>query len=108
MSPLLPLWEDIGLGSARQNFGSRRFVPAPGCLASRCARDAKPAVGLLPSSGFFSKLEHPQRCSWESICSPRKPLGRAMGVLEDALTRREAAGPLGGARGILQGKSGKI
>lgn len=98
MSPLVLLWEDIGLGSARQNFSSRRFIPAPGCSASRCARDAKPVVGLLPTSGFFSKAKHPQRFSWEGIYSPRKPLIRVTGILEDALVRNEAAGPLGGAR----------
>lgn len=98
MSPLLPLWEDISLGSACQNFSSHRSVPAPGCSASLCSRDVKPVAGLLPTSGFSSELEHPQRCSWEGICSPRKPHGWVMGILENALARNEAAGPLGGAQ----------
>lgn len=53
MSPLVPLWEDTGLGSTHRNFSSRCFMLAPGCSASR---DAKAVVGLLPTSGFFSKL----------------------------------------------------
>lgn len=95
MSPLVPLWEDTGLGSTHRNFGSRRFVLAPGSSASW---DAKAVVGLLPTSGFFSKLEHPQTYSWENICSPRKPLSWLTGTLEGALVRSEVAGHLGGAQ----------
>lgn len=102
MSPPALLWEDTGLGSAHRNFSSHRFHPGPWVLG---ILGCKARVGLLPTSGFFSKLEHPQRCSWEGICSPRKPLRRVMGILEGALVRNEAAGPLGGARRITHGKS---